>query len=513
MASTDTLSNVTKSLKRFADGFTTGQKAVVLVGLAIVVAIVFVVSSMTSKPTYGVLFTNLSASDAGSITTKLTSAGVPYQLADSGSVIEVPQNMVDQERIAMAQAGLPANSTVGLSLLSSVGITTSQITQQADYQEALQGQLEQTIEAINGVQTAQVNLALPPTDVFAVGGNQTPTASVIVTLDNGVTLSSTQVQAIVHLVASAIPNMNANGVTVVDQNGDVLAAPGQGVTGTGTNSVSQAYDNTMEASLQSMLDSVLGPNQANVRVAATLNENQVTTKSQQIPTVKGKAQSALTQSNTQNQTFTGAGTVAGGTLGAVTPVAGNGTNSNYKQNSTNNSYAVGQVDQTTVQAPGQVQRLSIAVAVNSKLKGGYSLAKIKSMVAAAAGVVPKRGDTLSVVALPFATQTTATPASANPLGSIFSQGKILLLVLGVVGAILLMARSSARTEVEPLFLDAGEGAPAMALGPGDATQLMPALSMPMAQPIVADDVLDYIDKQPDDVAKLLRIWMGSRGSK
>ena len=191
MASTDALSNVTKSLKKFADGFTTGQKAVVLVGIAIVVAIVFVVSSMTSKPTYGVLFTNLSASDAGSITTKLASAGVPYQLADSGSVIEVPQNMVDQERIAMAQAGLPANSTVGLSLLSSVGITTSQITQQADYQAALQGQLEQTIEAINGVQTAQVNLALPPTDVFAVGGNQTPTASVIVTLNNGVTLSST----------------------------------------------------------------------------------------------------------------------------------------------------------------------------------------------------------------------------------------------------------------------------------------------------------------------------------
>jgi len=164
-------------------------------------------------------------------------------------------------------------------------------------------------------------------------GNQTPTASVIVTLNNGVTLSSTQVQAIVHLVASAIPNMNAKGVTVVDQNGDVLAAPGQGITGTGSSSATQAYDNTMEASLQSMLDSVLGPNQANVRVSATLNYNQVTTKSQQIPTIKGKPQSALTQSNTQTQTFTGNGTVAGGTLGAVTPVAGNGTKSNYKQSS------------------------------------------------------------------------------------------------------------------------------------------------------------------------------------
>jgi flagellar M-ring protein FliF len=322
VASNDTLSGALGSLKRFQSGFTTGQKAVVLVGLALVVTLALVVSSLTSKPTYGVLFSNLSGQDAGAITAKLQAQGVPYQLADGGSVIMVPASMVDQERIALAQAGLPANSTVGLSLLSNVGITTSQVTQQAEYQEALQGQLAQTIEAINGVQSAQVNLALPPTDVFAVNDNQAPSASVIVQLANGVSLSAGQVQAIVHLVASAIPGMSASNVTVVDQYGDVLAAPGQQAAGTGTGSAAQSFDAQMEASLESMLTSILGPNQANVRVSATLDPTQTTTKSEEIPLVKGKPNQVVTQSSTQTQTFSGAGALAGGTLGAIAPATG-----------------------------------------------------------------------------------------------------------------------------------------------------------------------------------------------
>jgi flagellar M-ring protein FliF len=514
VASNDTLSRALGSLRRFQSGFTTGQKAVVLVGLAIVVALALVVSSLTSKPTYGVLFSNLSGQDAGAITAKLQTAGVPYQLADGGSVIMVPSSMVDQERIALAQDGLPANSTVGLSLLSNVGITTSQVTQQAEYQEALQGQLAQTIEAINGVQSAQVNLALPPTDVFAVNDNQAPSASVIVQLANGVSLSADQVQAIVHLVASAIPGMSASNVTVVDQYGDVLAAPGQQASGAGTTSAAEAFDAEMEASLQSMLTSILGPNQANVRVSATLNPNQTTTKSEQIPLVKGKPNQVVTQSNTQSQTFTGAGALAGGTLGAIAPAAGTNQNSKYTQTTTSNTYAVGQVDQTTVQPAGTLQRLSVAVAVNSKLKSKVSLASLKKMITAAAGIVPGRGDTLSVVALPFSASTpTGHAAASSMLPMAFEIGKVALLVIGVILAILLMARASGREQVEPLMLDGLVPAGALAASP-EATQEMPvALSMPPAQPIIAADVLDFVDHQPEDVAKLLRIWMNARGRK
>ncbi len=506
MASNDMLGQAQRNAKRFLAGFSTGQKAIVLIGLALVVALAVLYSSLTSAPTYGVLFSNLSSQDAGAISAKLQAANVPFQLASGGQTILVPQNLVDQERIDMAQAGLPANSTVGLSLLSTVGITTSQLTQQADYQAALQGQLEQTIEAINGVSSAQVNLALPPTDVFAAGTGQSPSASVIVTLSPGVTLTATQVQAIVHLVASAIPGMAASDVTVADQNGDVLAAPGMSSTGGSSSGATQAFNSQLESSIQSMLDSVLGPNNSNVRVAATLNFNQVTTSTQSIPLGKnGKPITAVTQNQTQTQTYTGTGAVPGGALGAVGAAVGNQTG-NYKQTSATTSYAMGQISQTVDQAPGQIQRLSIAVAINSKAKGA-SVAKIKQLVSAAAGVMASRGDTLSVVALPFATQS-AAPVSAFPLSSILGLGKIVLLVAGIAVAILLMSRASASTEIEPLALE--EFTPQLALAGAATAELPRALTMPEPSQIVADDVLDYIDKQPGDVAKLLRVWMNSR---
>ena len=127
----------------------------------------------------------------------------------------------------MASAGLPASSSnVGLGILDKEGITTSQTTQQADYLQALQGELQQTIESIHGVTGAQVNLAMPEANTFAVN-NATPTgASVLVDTGQGESLSGGEVQAIVHLVASSVPGLNSSQVTVADANGDLLSGPG-----------------------------------------------------------------------------------------------------------------------------------------------------------------------------------------------------------------------------------------------------------------------------------------------
>jgi flagellar M-ring protein FliF len=513
VATQDALTRLRATIARVNAGFTAGQKAVVAVGIALVVAIAIAIASLTSAPSYGVLFSGLSAQDAGAITAKLQASGVPYQLANGGTTILVPQGEVDQERVALAEAGLPSQ-TVGLTSLNGLSITSSQITQQADYQAALQAQLAQTIEAINGVQSAQVNLALPPTDAFALGQSQQPSASVIVTLDPGVSLTPTQVEAIVHLVASAIPGMSANQVTVADQNGDVLAAPGLGINAQGGTQSEQSFDAQLEASLQSMLDGIVGPGNANVRVAATLNTSQVTTRSQTIQTQGGRPVTTPTQTQTQTQTFTGNGTIPGGTLGQAGIAAAGNQVSNYRQTSTSTQYAIGQVTQTVQQAPGSISRLSVAVAVNSKVRG-VSLAKIRQVVAAAAGILPARGDTLSVVAVPFQAVPAASAGATNSLfGSIFGLAKVVLLVLGALAAILLMSRASARTEIEPLFPDELE--PALAGGAGQLgapTEELPAVALPQSHPILGEDVLDYIDRQPEDVAKLLRVWVNARGRR
>jgi flagellar M-ring protein FliF len=506
----DSVLSLRDGLKRFSGGFTSGQKVLTLVGVAIVAIASIYFMQLTSAPSYAPLFTNLSASDAASITTKLQAAGVPYQLAGGGTTIMVPQTQVYQERLDMAQAGLPANSTVGLSLLDKVGITSSQITQQADYQRALQGELATTIEAIQGVSSAQVNLALPPTDVFAISQNSQPTASVLVTLDSGTTLSQGQVQGIVHLVASSITNLSASNVTVVDQNGDVLSAPGFNNSAAQNSSATSTFDQSLAASLTSMLQNVVGINHVAVKVAAQMNFNQSTTKSQTVQTTKnGTPITVPTQTSKSTQTYTGTGTAPGGTLGSITQPAGANQNAKYNQTSSTSNYAVGQVNQTIQQAPGQIQHLSVAVLVDSKVKG-VNLAAIKSLVSAAAGLQPKRGDTISVVRLPFAAQsaTTALPAAAASSGSLMAMIQTGLLVLGVLIAIFLIVRSSKKEIREDLFI--GDYEPPLALEPASVELSAPTLALPTLTPVVSEEVLDFIDRQPEDVAKLLRIWMNSR---
>src|SRR5580692_10902236 len=213
-------------MKRFASEFTTGQKAVTLAAAVAVVVGAFAFMSFSGRPNYTTLFTNLQSSDAANITSKLTTDKVPYQLADGGTTVMVPASDVDQERLSLAQAGLPATSTVGLSLLDKEGITSSNMTQQADYLQALQGELEQTIDSIQGVASSQVNVALPANQDFALNNDNPTGASVMVTMLSGQTLSSGSVEAIVHLVGSSVPNLDSGNVTVADSNGNLLAGPG-----------------------------------------------------------------------------------------------------------------------------------------------------------------------------------------------------------------------------------------------------------------------------------------------
>ena len=205
--------------------FTAGQKtvtALVVVGL-IVGAYLF--SGWASKPSYTPLFSNLAASDASAITDKLTAAKEPYKLADGGSTILVPQKDVYQLRLDMAKANLPTGGVSGYSLLDKGGITTSQFQQNVEYQQALEGELTKTIEAIDGVNAAVVHVVLPSNDVFTDDSSK-PTASVLVTTDPSKPLGASQVQAIVHLVASSVEGLDPNNVTVADSQGDILSVAG-----------------------------------------------------------------------------------------------------------------------------------------------------------------------------------------------------------------------------------------------------------------------------------------------
>ncbi|HEX5265398.1 MAG TPA: flagellar basal-body MS-ring/collar protein FliF, partial [Acidimicrobiales bacterium] len=453
---------------------------------------------------------------------------VSYQLADGGATVLVPANQVYQERVSLAQAGLPSSGTVGLSLLDKEGLTTSQLTQQADYQRAIQGELENTIQSIQGVTGAQVNLVMPPNDVFAVSNNQSASASVLVDMAPGAVLKDNQVQAIVHLVASAVANLDPKDVTVVDGTGDMLAGPGV-TAGGGQDSQTTAYDSALAASINTMLAKVVGAGKADVRVNADLNFNEVSTTSKALQVgPNGAPVSTPTSTSTDNENFNGSSAAATGVVGSLPAASASSPNSTYTKQTSDSSFATGEVDQTVTQAPGTVQRLSVAVMVDSGVKG-VNDASLRQLVSAAAGLQPARGDTLSLVRMPFsnaaanqAKAAAAAAASAKRSAEMMNLIKSVAPVLIVLVALALVAKMMRRPRSYPvsvrpaLAIEAGAspgGGTLSGAGTPGLGQVGPASAGELTEPLggaAPVRVEDFIEQQPDQVARLLRGWMSDK---
>ena len=338
-------------------------------------------SPHASGPSYTVLYSNLQSSQAGQVTQKLTSDHVPYELADGGATVLVPDADVNQERISLAEAGLPAGGTITFQTLASTGITSSQFVQNVDYQEALEGQLASTIESIQGVQSAQVSLVMPDTSSFAVANTQTPTASVLVDLTDGTELSSSQVQGIAHLVASSVPSLDAT--TSLSSTTTATSCRPRASTPRRARQAPRrpSYDNQLAASLTALLTRVVGPDNAAVEVHAVLelrpadNDDATVSRSARTasrsPPRRARARRRRPTPATAPQ--------AAGALGS-TSSSSTTQNGTYSSTETQTQTAVGQVTQTVQQAPGQVIKTAVAVLVNSSAVKKSQLPALQSLV-------------------------------------------------------------------------------------------------------------------------------------
>jgi flagellar M-ring protein FliF len=505
--------------RQFVGGFTSGQKAVtVIAALAIGLGGALFITR-ASGPSYTVLYANLQSSQAGQVTQKLTSDRVPYELQDGGATVLVPDADVNQERISLAEAGLPSGGTITFQTLAATGITSSEFVQNVDYQEALEGQLASTIETIQGVQNAQVSLVMPDTSSFAIANTQTPTASVLVDLADGTELTSDQVQGITHLVASSVPSLTADNVTVVDNNGDVLSAPGVDASASTTTAETNSYDDQLAASLTALLTRVVGPDNAAVQVHAVLNFDQQTTTSNGFELGKnGKPVTTPTSQTTTKETYTGNGAQAAGTLGS-TSSSGTSQAGTYKSTETQTSTAVGQVSQTVQQAPGQVEKTAVAVLVNSSAIKKTQLPALQSLVQTAAGLDIKTGDSIVLTSLPFSPAAQAAKVKVPTMvskieGFAPDLGLLLLIVL-----LFLMAMRSAKKR-RPVFEELpmvpyGGALPAMQVDTGELPVVSPltTASLSSAGSPVTREVDAYINSSPSEVAELMRTWSQERPAR
>jgi flagellar M-ring protein FliF len=513
---------------RWADfkGFTPGQKAVTVAAVVALAVGAYLMATWKTSPSYAPLYTNLAPADASAIVDKLNSSGVSYKLGQGGTEILVPQSKVYSTRLTISAAGLPNSGESGYSLLDKEGVTTSQFKQQVDYQRAIEGELARTIQSINGVQAASVHLAIPQQDVFNDGTSKA-SAAVLLTVAPGTQLTNAQVQSVVYLVSSSVPQMAAADVTVTDSNGTVLKAPGDNVAG-GADSqaqMTQAYDNRIAASLQAMLDRAIGAGHAVITVNSTLDFNKTSTTQKQY--VYNKNNPPVSQSKT-TEVYNGTGTNPGGTLGT----GGTGTststsstgNGKYSKVSDTVDNALGTVTSTTENAPGAVKNLSVAVMLDSSVKN-LNVGAISNLIKSGVGYTPSRGDQLSVQAVPFdntasnaaaaaakkAAKDAAAKASQAKLISLAKQGGLALLVLIALFWVWRGGRKRRQAPPEPnddLFgLD--DDLPPSATEASE-TATAPAPPEPVHNPNLRKSVVSVADNRPKDVARVLADWLEAK---
>jgi len=449
----------------------------VLLGLgAAVVALLVVASMWMREPDYKTLFSNVESRDGGAIVSVLNQRNIPYKFADNGATILVPADQVYTLRLQLAEQGLPRGGSVGFELLDKPQFGASQFTEQITYQRALEGELARSIEALHPVKSARVHLAIPRQSLF-VRDRESPTASVLVTLFPARSLSEAQVSAITWLVSSSVPKLNAENVSIVDQDGHLLSNPGgeAGMDSTRRNFISDIEQRTTQRIL-TLLTPIVGPGNVRAQVSASVDFSQREQTSEVYRPNETPGTAAVRSKQTSDSIQNGI-TSPEGVPGALTnqppanataPIqtaqttppaqAANGQNpaaqaqpstingvaapSSGNRGSARNDATINyEVDRTISHVKhelGTIQRLSVAVVVNYRDKDGEpaplaqsDMDDINALVKQAMGYSAERGDSLSVVNSEFTNQEPSVKPWDNPLyqNLALQIGKVLLILV------------------------------------------------------------------------------------
>lgn len=420
---------ITNMQQRFAK-LPQKNKMGILVGVPILIAVLASLLMWANQTSYRVLFSGLNDQDGGAIVEALTQMKVPYEFNTAGTSILVPSDKVYDTRLALASQGLPKGSVSGFEAMDNQKLGITQFQEQVNYQRALEGELIRSIQSISSVQSARVHLAIPKPSIF-IREKQTPSASIVLNLFGSRTLSEPQINGIVHLVASSLPGMNPEDVSIVDQSGRLLTGKTQ--LESGLNPTQLAYTNQIEQSLTSRIVDILTPvfGSENVRATVTANMDYSTSeRTDEIYKPNGDTTQATIRSQQISESNDGTsnnpqgvpGVMANQPPGAAAANIGqnpqqalaNGnnapvqTNNSMRKDSTVN-YEVDKSVQYTKSQVGKIERLSAAVVVNFKTitdpKGETrqvpltpeEITQLDSLVKQAIGFDEQRGDAVNVV--------------------------------------------------------------------------------------------------------------------
>ena len=416
------LTSLIAQIRGFYQNMTPTKRMSILFILAIVISSAFVLMMMISGGTYVPLFTNVPPDQVGLIVTKLKEKNIPYQLVDGGKTISIPPDLLHSTQMAiMAEAGSNKIGNLGFELFDKESFTTSTFAQRVNFQRAIQGELMRAINTLDAVKNSKVVLALPAKKTFLEEGPQ-PSASVVVELHAGKTLTPDQVKGIVFLVASGVEGLEPENVTVLDNKGRALSKSnydGNLAMSSEVLELKQKTERMFEERIQSILEKTVGAGKVIARVDATIGTQNITA----VEEVVDPEKTAVRSVQSQEESMAGARTNPAGVAGARANLPGAqdggqvGFSQDVKKELKTTNYEVPKTVKNVKEAPGRIDRLSVAVMVdgltetktkedgtvevNWKPRSAEELEKFDALVKSAIGFKSDRGDSVKIENLRF----------------------------------------------------------------------------------------------------------------
>jgi flagellar M-ring protein FliF len=414
---------------------TLGQRAGLILTAGLVIAIVAGAVNYTTRPVYTTLYSGLNGKDAAQIADKLREKKITFDVSADGTTIKVPQEKVSELRLDFAGMGLPRSGEIGYELFDKPMLGMTDFVQQMNFHRALEGELARTIKELDAVETARVHLVVPSQRLFREDQKQ-PTASIVLQLKPGATLTPAQVQGIVYMTAYSVEGLDIGNITIVDTRGTMLTGKAARNDLVGLSSTQLEVQRSIESDLEqkalTLLENTLGVGRAQVKVTAKLNWNRVertvddynpdrtATLSEERQESSGKADASSGQSTSER---------------SVT------------------NYQVPHTIEKVVPEVGNIERISASVLVDGDYKtekaadgketrtyverSPQDMEKFRSVVASAIGLDKKRGDELNVISFPFAQDESIQqkPVAVMPWMKLIEKA---LLALGIIALFLLL---------------------------------------------------------------------------
>ncbi|MCP5372612.1 MAG: flagellar M-ring protein FliF [Hyphomicrobiales bacterium] len=521
--------------------------------LGLVVFFIFLITRVAG-PQMSLLYSDLEADDSARIVSQLNGMDVPYDVRRNGAQIYVPADQVLRLRMSMADQGLPNGGSIGYELFDKAdSLSTTNFIQNVNLVRALEGELARTIRSLESVRTARVHLVLPKRELFS-RERQEPSASVILKMNGAKRLEQAQVTGIQHLVATSVPGLTPNRVSIIDGKGTLLArgyedGDDPGVMAAKAEERRRAYEFRIKRRIEELLERTVGFGKVRAQVNAEMDFDRVST-SEEVYDPDGQVV-VSTQSTEQSSTAREAEGNPPVTVAANLPdgasAAGEQANSQNAETRTEETtnFANSKKVVNHVREVGVVKRLSVAVLVdglynvNEQGQRAYQQRDAKEMellatlVRGAIGFNAERGDSIEVINMQFAD---LDAGMEEPLEFFFGLSKnemlriaeILVLAIVVVLVVLMVVR--------PLISRAFEAAPAVAaVGPDgalltDESDATPALTGPRPPGELGGDgdmdelididrvegrvrassvkkVGEIVEKHPEEALAIIRSWL------